>query len=145
MYKKFDHTRATGCEEGNALHNFRQINLSSLNLDGLCVCLWEGTKKEMPEKRLRRRLWSVKVHLFQAVNKGLIGLKRLLPGSVGSFLKRAYARWISSAGCAHCVAVHVKTKLSRILTQTKYNLTAMNYRWAIPETILGNSITSNKW
>ena len=75
MYKKFDHTRATGCEEGNALLNFRQINLSSLNLDGLCVCLWEGTKKEMPEKRLRRRLWSVKVHLFQAVNKGLIGLR----------------------------------------------------------------------
>ena len=75
MYKKFDLTRATGCEEGNALHNFRQINLSSLNLDGLCVCLWEGTKKEMLEKRLHRRLWSVKVNLFQAVKKGLIGLR----------------------------------------------------------------------
>ena len=64
MYKKFDHTRATGREEANALLNFRQINLSSLNLDWLCVCLWEGTKKEMPEKRLRGRLWSVKVNLF---------------------------------------------------------------------------------
>ena len=64
MYKKFDHTRATGYEEANALLIFRRINLSSLNLDGLCVCLWEGTKKEMPEKRLRGRLWSVKVNLF---------------------------------------------------------------------------------
>ena len=64
MYKKFDNTRATGYEEANAQLNFRQINLSSLNLDGLCVYLWEGTKKEMPEKRLRGRLWSVKVNLF---------------------------------------------------------------------------------
>ena len=41
----------------------------------LCLLVGTGTKKEMPEKRLRRRLWSVKVHLFQAVNKGLIGLR----------------------------------------------------------------------
>ena len=49
--------------------------------------------------------------------------------------------WISCAGCAHCVAVHVKTKLSRVLSQTS-NL--INWRWAIRKTIpSGKSITTS--
>ena len=39
--------------------------------------------------------------------------------------------WISCAGCAHCVAVHVRGTDSN-----KSNL--MNYRWGIPESKPGN-------
>ena len=56
---------------------------------------------------------------------------RLLPGGVGSFW-RAFVWWISCAGCAHCVVVHVKTvktKLSGGTDSNKSNL--INYRQAI--------------
>ena len=56
---------------------------------------------------------------------------RLLSGSVGSFW-RAFVWWISYAGCAHCVVVHVKTvktKLSGGTDSNKSNL--INYRQAI--------------
>ena len=56
---------------------------------------------------------------------------RLLPGWVGSFW-RAFVWWISCAGCAHCVVVHVKTvktKLSGGTDSNKSNL--INYRQAI--------------
>ena len=56
MYKSLDNTWAAGRQEANKLLNFRQINLLSLNLDGLTAgkeCgsilssrLWEGELRD---------------------------------------------------------------------------------------------------
>ena len=62
--------------EENTLLSFRQINQSSLNFDGLCVC--------------KQRKGYLQKSLFEAVNKipsekekGFARPTRLLPGSVG--------------------------------------------------------------
>ena len=119
----------------NTLLSFRQINQSSLNFDGLCVC---KQRKGYLQKSLFKQLAK-----FQVKKKGLIGLQDSYQDWLVLF-NVSYVWWISCGRCAHCVVVHVKTvkiKVSGVLIKTKPNLKIIDKQF--PETIPGNFISTS--